>query len=75
MGWKTKIKIDKQGIGRPFLLAAQFCNECNKKLTVLFKGSTLPDTWLWRECELCGDPICSKCSDNDICLTCLQNPQ
>ena len=82
MSWETR--YDKNG--RHHMLPEQRCDECNEVLEVLLKGDRFADSWVWRECDVCQEPICPKCSDDVnltsldplavsiVCVTCLHNP-
>jgi len=76
-GWRFRKTLSTKG--GQLRSAAQYCNECGTKLKVIFKGTSDPDTWFWaHECDGCGDPICSNCSDVSSdgevsCITCLSN--
>jgi len=77
--YRTKNKIDKRdGVLKPHLLPAQYCSECGKKVEVLFKGDSNPESWFWVECDHCGEPVCEDCSDiiddERLCSCCLQDP-
>ncbi len=53
------------------------CNLCNVPLKPIWKDlCNNPDTWFWRECDVCDTYVCPDCSDQDDdgnckCIACL----
>ena len=53
------------------------CHCCEKPAAVLFKPTSHPSSWLFRQCDVCLETICADCGDTDsnghtTCTLCLQ---
>ena len=68
--------LNDKTILAPYMHSKQSCNECNVAIEPIFKDDhRKADTWFWRECDSCENPVCENCSTQDDeghveCITC-----
>ena len=59
--------IDDDGVERiiPEAPRKRNCSVCGKVIKPLMKCTRDPESWVWRECDVCGEPCCLDCSECD----------